>query len=214
MTDWSRVTPPRVRWAAPGDAAAVAARIEAEVRKPGEKRIAFTGGSTPLKVLALLATRDLDWSGVTIALTDDRCVPDDHPASNFGKIHAALGATAARFERLGQGAPVAPFDLVWLGMGEDGHVASLFPNAPASVVECETPYVAVRNAGKLPRQRISLSYAAIAAAAEVWVLVSGPGKEDVFWESFRPGSKTPLARILQLRRHTRIFTNIAAGQPL
>jgi 6-phosphogluconolactonase len=172
--------------------------------------------------------------------SDERCVPPEHRDSNFrvakAELLGPLGIYKNRIHRIkGELAPdeavadanaalglLAPtnsagqpvLDLVLLGMGEDGHVASLFPNAPASVVECETPYVAVRNAGKLPRQRISLSYAAIAAAAEVWVLVSGPGKEDVFWESFRPGSKTPLARILQLRRHTRIFTNIAAGQPL
>jgi len=122
-----------VRWAEPGDAAAVAARIAAELAQSGPKRLAFTGGSTPLNVFALLADQPLDWSGVTIALTDDRRVPDDHPASNFGKLHAALAGTGAKFERLEEGAKVAPFDLVWLGMGEDGHIASLFPHMQALI---------------------------------------------------------------------------------
>ncbi|MBX9885222.1 MAG: 6-phosphogluconolactonase, partial [Novosphingobium sp.] len=87
-----------VAWAQPGDAAAVAAHIARVLSRPGPKRLAFTGGSTPLKVFALLAGQELDWTGATIALTDDRCVPDDHPASNFGKLHAALAGTGAVFE--------------------------------------------------------------------------------------------------------------------
>ena len=101
-------------------------------------------------------------------------------------------------------------DLILLGMGEDGHVASLFPNAPASVIECETPYLAVRSSSKPPPLRISLSYAAIAAARQVWVLISGAGKEEAFRQSLRPDGKTPLSRILQLRRGTRIFTDLPA----
>jgi 6-phosphogluconolactonase/glucosamine-6-phosphate isomerase/deaminase len=58
--------------------------------------------------------------------------------------------------------------------------------------------------------RISLSYAAIAAARQVWVLVAGAGKEEVFLQSLRPDGKTPLAHIVQSRRQTRIFTDIAA----
>ncbi|KAJ8134377.1 hypothetical protein OY671_012410, partial [Metschnikowia pulcherrima] len=63
-----------VRWAEPGDAAAVADRIAAESAKPGPKRIAVPGGSTPVKVFASSADRALDWSGVTLCLTDDRQV--------------------------------------------------------------------------------------------------------------------------------------------
>jgi len=199
MTDWSRVTPPRVRWAAPGDAAAVAARIEAEVRKPGEKRIAFTGGSTPLKVLALLATRDLDWSGVTIALTDDRCVPDDHPASNFGKIHAALGATAARFERLGQGAPVAPFDLVWLGMGEDGHVASIFPHMqallrPGPTVIATTPIPLPPEA---PFDRLTLNKKALKATREIILVITGASKHAIVERALAGSDAYPVSDFLR-----------------
>ena len=94
-------------------------------------------------------------------------------------------------------------------MGEDGHVASLFPNAPASVIQCETPYLAVRSSSKPPPLRISLSYAAIAAARDAWILISGAGKEAALRESLRPNARTPLARILRSRGRTRIFTDIA-----
>jgi 6-phosphogluconolactonase len=171
--------PAHVRWAEPGDAAAVADRIAAELAKPGNKRMAFTGGSTPLKVLALLAGRPLDWSRVTIALTDDRRVPDVHPASNYGKIHAALGASGARFERLVEGMEVAPFDLVWLGMGEDGHVASLFPHMhalvrPGPTVIATTP---VPLPPEAPFDRLTLNRKALKAAKEIILVVTGSSKK-------------------------------------
>jgi 6-phosphogluconolactonase len=171
--------------------------------------------------------------------SDERCVPPDHPDSNFRvantELLGPLGIAHDRIHRIKGELPpaqavteanadislLAPtniagqpvFDLVLLGMGEDGHVASLFPNAPASVIECETPYLAVRSSSKPPPLRISLSYAAIAAAKEAWVLISGAGKEEVFRQSLRPDGKTPLARILRLRRQTRIFTDLAPDPP-
>ena len=187
-----------VRWAVPGDADAVAGRIEAEVRKPGPRRIAFTGGSTPLKVLALLATRDLDWSHVTIALTDDRCVPDDHPASNFGKIHGALGDSGARFERLVEGAQVAPFDLVWLGMGEDGHIASLFPTMhalvrPGATVIATTP---VPLPPEAPFDRLTLNIKALKASAEIILVVTGASKHALLDRAIADADAYPVSEIL------------------
>ena len=187
-----------VRWANPGGPAAVADRIEAEVRRPGAKRIAFTGGSTPLNVLALLAARDLDWRGVTIALTDDRCVPDDHPASNFGKIAAALGSTGAQFERLVEGADVAPFDLVWLGMGEDGHVASLFPTMhalvrPGATVIATTP---VPLPPEAPYDRLTLNAKALKATGEVILVVTGASKRALIEDVLAGNDRYPVAQFL------------------
>jgi 6-phosphogluconolactonase len=186
-----------VTWAQPGDAAAVAARIEAEVRRPGPKRIVFTGGSTPLKVLALLAEQDLDWSSVTIALTDDRRVPDDHPASNFGKIYAALGDSGANFERLVEGAEVAPFELLWLGMGEDGHVASLFPEMqahvrPGATVIATTPIPLPHEA---PFDRLTLNEKALKATREIILVVTGASKRALI-ERALAGAEYPVAQFL------------------
>lgn len=191
--------PARVRWAEPGDATAVADRIAAELVRTGEKRIAFTGGSTPIKVLALLKDRPLDWSKVTIALTDDRCVPDDHPASNFGKIHAALGASGAKFERLEEGMAVAPFDLVWLGMGEDGHVASLFPHMrallrPGPSVIATTP---IPLPSEAPFDRLSLNKRALKATKEIILVVTGASKRSLIERVLKGDDRYPVADFLR-----------------
>lgn len=196
MTDF---VPASVIWAEPGDAAAVAAHIARVVSAPGRKRIAFTGGSTPIKVLALLKDRPLDWSSVTIALTDDRRVPDDHPASNFGKIHAALGNSGAQFERLEEGAEVAPFDLVWLGMGEDGHVASLFPEMkahmrPGAAVIATTPIPLPPEA---PFDRLTLNDKALKATKEIILVVTGASKKALLESALTGNDRYPVTNFLR-----------------
>ena len=169
---------------------------------------------------------------------DERCVPPDDPESNFRmanillfdplkvpptQIHRIRGedspAVAVRAAEAGlrqialpneDGQPV--LDLVFLGMGEDGHVASLFPDAPAGVVNHPGPFLAVENSPKPPPCRISMSYATIAAARQVWVLVSGIGKEEALCRSLGSGGKTPLGRVLQMRQKTLIFSQIEADK--
>ena len=108
----------------------------------------------------------------------------------------------------GSGNPV--LDLVFLGMGEDGHVASLFPCATEAVIQSLEPVLDVIGP-KPPPQRLTLSFATLAAAREVWVLASGVGKEEALRASLAPGLLTPLARLLSLRVRTRIFTDIAGA---
>src|ERR1043166_1143213 len=165
--------------------------------------------------------------------SDERCVPPDDAESNFGiardlllaplripadQIHRvcgeeppAIAATRAATELLGiapvdnSGKPV--LDLIFLGMGEDGHVASLFPGESGEAMANNAVYRAV-TATKPPPMRVTMGYATIAAAQQTWVLASGAGKETALRGSLRPGGHTPLSRILRLRRLTRIFTNI------
>jgi 6-phosphogluconolactonase len=119
-----------------------------------------------------------------------------------------LTPTLSPFGR-GEGDTSLPvLDLIFLGMGEDGHVASLFPEAPSEVLNCAVPYLAIENSPKPPPRRISLSYAAVAAARQVWVLISGAGKETALRASLRPDGQTPLARILRSCSHTKIFSVI------
>ncbi len=188
-----------VTWAEPGNLAAVAAHIARAMARPGPKRFAFTGGTTPPKVFALLAGDDLDWSEVTIALTDDRRVPDDHPASNFGKLHAALGACGARFERLEEGMAVEPFDLVWLGMGEDGHIASLFPHMhalirPGSSVIATTPIPLPPEA---PFDRLTLNKRALKATAEIILVITGASKKALVETVLAGSDAYPVSDILR-----------------
>jgi 6-phosphogluconolactonase len=178
----------------------------------------------------LLATVHFFWG-------DERCVPPTDPESNFrlawerllqplavpeARIHrirgeespeAAAAGAAEELLRLapgnGYGQPV--LDLLFLGMGEDGHVASLFPAEPMAMISDRAVYRPVM-ATKPPPRRITLGYQAIAAAREVWVLASGTGKESALKASLAASGQTPLARVLQLRQQpstpTRNFTDI------
>lgn len=98
-------------------------------------------------------------------------------------------------------------DLILLGMGEDGHVASLFPNEPEASMLNAAVYRSVV-ATKPPPARITLGYPAIAAAREVWVLASGPGKEEALRASLAPEGNTPLARVIRMRQRTVIFSDV------
>jgi 6-phosphogluconolactonase len=127
----------------------------------------------------MLAERGLDWTGVTITLNDDRRVPEDHPASNHGKLRAALPDVT--IERLNEAAKVLPFDLVWLGMGGDGHVASLFPHMRAELlpgprVIATTP---IPLPAEAPFDRLSLNWRALLATREVILVVTGEAKRRV-----------------------------------
>jgi 6-phosphogluconolactonase len=164
---------------------------------------------------------------------DERCVPPEHADSNYKLAQTALldpaGIALEQRHRLRGELPpdeaarlaeaelarvtgtasgrVPVLDLVFLGMGEDGHVASLFPGAPESVVTSPRWVIPVIGP-KPPPQRLSLTFQVLAAAKEVWVLASGVGKEEALRESLRLGGSTPLAHLLSLRSHTRIMTDL------
>jgi 6-phosphogluconolactonase len=184
--------------------------------------------------VATLATKDpVPLFSIDYFWGDERCVPPADPESNFRlaqeqmlvplnipaqRIHRIHGekspetaAAEAETELCGlasssvDGQPV--IDLIFLGIGEEGHTASLFPGEPPDVVGSKRVYRAV-TATKPPPQRITLGYRAIAAANKVWVLASGPGKEGAFRQSLSSEGQTPFARILKSRSHTRVFTDL------
>ena len=108
----------------------------------------------------------------------------------------------------GEGVDSLPvLDLIFLGMGEDGHVASLFPDGIEAASSDRAIFRAVKTSPKPPPNRITLGYAAIAAAREVWVLVSGPGKKEALRESLYGKGCTPLGRVTQFRTQTLIFSD-------
>jgi 6-phosphogluconolactonase len=128
---------------------------------------------------------------------------EEQPAVAAAKAEADLRSAVSANEA---GQPV--LDLIFLGMGEDGHVASLFPAEPESMVNDPALYRPVV-ATKPPPNRITVGYQAIAAAGEVWVLASGAGKVQALRESIKRGGQTPLARVLRIRQQTVVFTDIS-----
>lgn len=196
--------------------------------------VALSGGRIALDFFAAAAqqarTRNVSFVRVHFFWADERCVPPTDPESNFkaanefllkplkipeGQIHRLRGeelpetAVKTAEAELRRVTGDRALDLIILGMGEDGHVASLFPGAPTEAAEAAGPYLFVDHSPKPPPRRISLSYSAIAAAKAVWVLVSGAGKEAALKESLKPGGRTPLARVMWLHPGTNIFSNLA-----
>jgi 6-phosphogluconolactonase len=204
------------------DAAAEA--IASQLAPPGPKRLVVTGGSSPGPVYDRLATTDLDWSRVTITLSDDRFVDPTSPDSNERLVRERLlrgRAAGAHFVPLkGRGpAPrvdaaraepavraLLPFDAVLLGMGEDGHIASLFPGA-RGLEEALDPtggplVIGVAKAGLAPYvPRISLTAAALFDAGQAVVLTSGEAKRALLERvATDPGFAPPVAALLRQTR--------------
>ncbi len=205
--------------------------------KPHQFHVALSGGRiTPQFFSAVVAEssrRSVSLDQVHFFWADERCVSPEHPESNYAaarrylldplkiapahvhRIRAEADEGAAVTEAVDEFRRVVPtnpegvpvLDLIFLGMGEDGHVASLFPNEPDELMESPSIYRLVR-APKPPPSRITLTYSVIAAARHVWVLASGAGKEKSLRESLSPSGKTPLGRVLKLRTRTLILTEI------
>jgi 6-phosphogluconolactonase len=211
--------------------------IEAANRAGKNHCVALSGGRITQKFFAATVeqagARRTSFERVHFFWADERCVPPDDPESNFklasellfaplkipaGQIHRIRGEAISEIalenaqQELGQYAskkdnqPI--IDLIFLGMGEDGHIASLFQNAlseSSKSAKCKDAFVFVGNSPKPPPRRISLTFNAIAMAAKVWVLVSGSGKETALIESL--AGQRPLGRVIQLRPKTKIFSD-------
>lgn len=186
---------------------AIVDKASAAIRQHGGFHIALAGGGTPKGIYELMATepyrQQLPWSSIHIYFGDERCVPADHPDSNYrmakqalldkvplpeGNIHPIkidlnnIPNSAERYEAelketvpVKEGVPV--FDLVLLGIGDDGHTASLFPGT--DIVEETGKWVAAVYVQKFNAWRISLTYPVINAAANVFVIAAGSGKQHI-----------------------------------
>jgi 6-phosphogluconolactonase len=203
--------------------------------------VALSGGRIALKfftsVVAQTRAREISLGLVHFFWADERCVPPDDAESNFRAAHellfAPLEISESQIHRIrGEDSPeaavkiaeaelrrfVSPgksgrpvLDLIFLGMGEDGHVASLFQNAmpkKSEIANRNESFIVVNGSPKPPPRRISLNYAAIAAAKQVWVLASGSGKEIALKASLNANGRTPLAKVIQMRPQTKVFSDI------
>lgn len=214
--------------------------IEAANRSGKMHSVALSGGRITQKFFAQTVeqakARNISFANVHFFWADERCLPPSDPESNFklandllfvplkiaqSQIHRLRGeddpAAAVRsadaeirqvIEQKNNGLPV--FDLIFLGMGEDGHVASLFPVLSAQFLDKNVPFLVVTNSPKPPPTRITLSYKMIFAAKNVWILASGAAKEKVFRDAMNPGAlqPVPMAVVIQNRQFTRVFSDI------
>ncbi len=221
-------------WQCLADADAIASRASAIILHAAQKaiaahgqfRIVLAGGSTPTQVYRQLARAETDWSRWQVYFGDERCLPADNaernsrmathawlshvdiPGNNIHIIPAELGATEAAHAYAAVIEPAQPFDLVLLGMGEDGHTASLFPGDQHSAIESVH---AVTNAPKPPPERVSLSRASLSNSQQVLVLVSGASKQNAL-QRWRAGTPLPIATITARQRLVVLYDDAAAGQ--
>lgn len=209
-------------------AAVVAERLARSAREGGH--VVLTGGKTPEQAYREAAKREPDWSKVEVWWSDERCVPPDHPDSNYGMTRRALldklerGPRAAHRIRgeLGKEQAAADyqrelddtrFDLLLLGVGPDGHVASLFPNAPTLRMRRRA---LPAEAGLEPFvDRVTLSLPTLRGAREILFLLAGEAKADAARRAFaeKPSPETP-ASLVRARdgRTTAILDRAAAAK--
>jgi len=204
----------QVRWHALADRAAlsaaavqrIVAAADSAIRARGRFHIVLSGGDTPRTAYQRLRERAADWAAWHVYFGDERCVPRadaqrnsrmagdawlDHvalPPSQVHAIPAELGAAAGARAYAATLAGLGEFDLVLLGLGEDGHTASLFPGHEWGEAPGSPDALAVLDAPKPPRERVSLSASRLGRAREVLFLVSGAAKRPALaqWQAGKP----------------------------
>ncbi|MCX7066978.1 MAG: 6-phosphogluconolactonase [Methylococcales bacterium] len=180
------------------------------IAERGAFKLVLAGGTTPEKVYRLLADTQADWSNWHIYYGDERCLPVNHPDRNsvmaelaflqkvaipreqIFTIPAELNPEIAAQQYQQTVATALPFDMVLLGMGEDGHTASLFPNHHHD--ENELAH-AVYNSPKPPPERVSLSAKALSNTQQLLFLITGANKQDAV-KAWRAGVALPVATIV------------------
>ena len=166
--------------------------------REGPVTITVPGGSTPFPIIEKLLEADLDWSRLVVWPGDDRVVPEDHEASNTGKLRALFEPKGAEVVTLTIMEQVPHFDLAWLGMGADGHIASLFPNTDP---QADEPRQILRLTPdplppEAPFDRISLTIPSLLSSDTVVFVIRGEEKRAIFEQAVGGKSDLPVARLL------------------
>jgi 6-phosphogluconolactonase len=191
------------------DAAAhgVAAQLAAALQTRGRAVLVATGGRSPAPVYDRLRDASLDWERVTVTLSDERCVAPDAPDSNGRLVREhLLQGVAGRAHLLplwpdpGPASLEAllPFDAVMLGMGEDGHVASLIPGDPdleTALATDRLTQIVPLGLGNPPVARITLTLSALCQSRAIFLLIAGEAKRQVLARA-QAGEDLPVGRLI------------------
>jgi len=190
----------------------IAEEARQAIRSRGAFHIVLAGGSTPRALYDALRDLDTDWIAWHVYFGDERVLPADDPERNSrmasaawldhvpiprGQIHPipterGLDAAVRAYQAVLRGA--GDFDLVLLGLGEDGHTASLFPGQYWGEGDAAPDVLAVRDAPKPPPERVSLSAHRLSRARRVIFLVAGAGKRDALLR-WQRGERIPAAAV-------------------
>lgn len=191
---------------------ALCAEAAAAIAARGAFHLVLAGGTTPRALYAELARRGAGDAHWHIWYGDERCLPVDHPERNNAMAEAAwlaasqipeehrwpipaeFGAREAATAYADALARVGDFDVVLLGVGEDGHTASLFPDHEWGAQSDSPDVLAVHDAPKPPSERVSLSAARLKRSAKLWVVVTGPSKHAALGR-WRQGESLPVAAV-------------------
>ena len=195
------------------DVAEAAAAEIAEALRGGARSLVLAGGTTPKRCCELLTELEVEWGRVSILFGDERCVPPLDPESNYRmakeslldrvhpatvyRIPAELGPDEGADEYAEVVANAAPLDFVLQGVGEDGHIGSLFPGHPA--LHSDGLTVGIHDSPKPPPQRVTLTLEAFRDAGRVLILATGKGKAEAVALARRgesPSGMIPNARWL------------------
>jgi 6-phosphogluconolactonase len=205
-------------------AAGIAADLAAAIEARGMASLVVSGGRSPVKLFERLRTLAIDWGRVCVALADERWVDPADPASNERLVRDVLlrdAAAATRFTGLKNGCATPdlgadlawstfngvprPFDVLVLGMGDDGHTASLFPDSPnleLALDEAAAAGCTGMRSPIAPEARLSLNLGALLDSRRIVILITGESKWRTYIAALQPGAveRMPVRAVLRQRR--------------
>jgi 6-phosphogluconolactonase len=221
-------------------ASEITRRLQAALHERGAAHLALSGGTTPARTYELLSGELEDWSAVHVWFADERCVGPDDDESNYklaretllgsaagldpDRVHRMRGelgpepGAAGYAQDLREHAPIeddlAVLDVIALGVGPDGHIASLFPGAPTLDADELELCLGVHDSPKPPPERITLSLPVLRAARRCVLLATGASKADAVSAMLKEPSKHVPASLLRRSRLSVIVDDAAGPAPL